>query len=124
MGVAESDSSAETIAGYVRDLVTALVDRGLLAEARGPRTVYARNGAADPSEDDGRGAAMGPRLRQTVRCEQDESGRTAWFWVWAGPTRDSPPELEYLGPAAEIDHAADRVTLVLRLDGIDAEPIS
>lgn len=124
MGVLESgpDATPETINGYVTALVTALDDRGLVAEPIGTRMVRAKNIAADAPGDDARTAAMSPGLRQTVLCERGDSGEFAWFWMWAGPTREAPPEAEYLGPAADTDEAADRIARVLRLDGSNAEP--
>ncbi|WP_345440195.1 hypothetical protein [Actinoallomurus vinaceus] len=38
-----------------------------------------------------------------------------WHWVWPGPTRDAPPELEPMVPADDVDEAARRVVTVLRL---------
>lgn len=127
MSVMESSSDAtpETIARFLKALTIALAGRGLIAEAFGARMVWVKNPAADPPGGDPRAATMSPGLRQTIICQRDaDSGRLAWFWVWSGPTRQSPQELEYLCPAEHIDHAANRITRVLCLDGTDAESLS
>jgi hypothetical protein len=125
MGVMESGSDAvpETVAVFLEALAAALTDRGLVAEAFGARMVWAKNGAADPPSSDPR-APMSPGLRQTVLCQPHDAGRLAWFWVWSGPTREAPSELEYLCPAEHIGQAADHIARVLCLDGVGPEPVA
>ncbi|MEV5747153.1 hypothetical protein AB0L00_04990 [Actinoallomurus sp. NPDC052308] len=119
-----SDATPETITKHIRALAVALTARGLSAEPFGTRMVMAKNSAADPSaQQDTRGARMSPGLKQTVLCQWDDSGHLAWYWMWAGATREAPPELEYLGPAEDIERTAERLARVLRLDGRDAEPV-
>jgi hypothetical protein len=122
VGVTESgsDTTPGVVALLLEALTAALQDRGLVAEAFGARMVWAKNNAADPQSGDPR-AAMSPGLRQTVVCQRDGKGRLAWFWVWSGPTREAPSELQYLGPAEHIGQAADRIARVLRLDGARSE---
>ena len=126
MGVMESgsDASPETVATFVEGLTAVLADRGLIAEVFGARTVWAKNRAADPPGADPRAVAMSPGLRQTVTCQPDDAGRLAWFWVWSGPTRDAPSELEYLCPAEHLDQAADRIARVLCLEGAGPELVA
>ncbi|GAB3958035.1 hypothetical protein GCM10029978_001980 [Actinoallomurus acanthiterrae] len=123
MSVMESSSDAapEKVVLFLEALTAALTRRGLVAEAFGTRMVWVKNPAADASGGDPRAAAMSPGLRQSVVCQRDgDSGRLAWFWVWSGPTRDAPSELEYLCPAEYVEQAANRITHVLRLDGADS----
>jgi hypothetical protein len=125
MGVMESGSGAtpETVALFLEALTAALADRGLIAEAFGARMVWAKNGAADPPGGDPL-LPISPGLRQTVLCQRDDAGRLAWFWVWSGPTREAPSELEYLCPAEHIGLAADRIARVLCLDGVGPESVA
>ncbi|WP_146778722.1 hypothetical protein [Actinomadura craniellae] len=60
---------------------------------------------------------MSPGLRQDIAClrRDDAGGALWWHWVWSGPTRDAPGELEPLCPADEIETAAERITRVLAL---------
>lgn len=102
----------ETVTSSVNALVAALGERGLAAEAVGASMVRAANRAADPPPG---APGIGPGLWQTVTCRPGEDGRLAWWWMWAGPTRDAPPEYELLGPADDVRTAADRIARVLRL---------
>ncbi|MDL4777589.1 hypothetical protein [Actinomadura xylanilytica] len=122
MSVHESDISPKGVVPLLEALTAALVKRGLVAESFGARMVLAKNTAADPSKHDPLAVALSPGLRQMMICQPDGAGRLAWFWVWSGPTRKAPSEFEYLCPAEEIDRAADRISRVLSLDGIDPEP--
>lgn len=118
-----SDVTPDVIALCVEALVVALTQRGLYAEARADSTVVAKNSAADPEEDDPL-ASISPGLRQTVACQAGEAGQLSWFWAWSGPTPDSPPELEYLGPAGYIGETADRIANVLRLRDTGSELVT
>lgn len=100
-----------------KELAVALSSRGLIAEIGGVDTVRAANRDAEPPVD----GAMSPGLRQAVVCRPDADGLLLWWWVWSGPTREAPREYEQLGPAADIDAAADRIVNVLRLDGTERE---
>jgi hypothetical protein len=127
MGVMESGSDAtpDTVARFLNQLTAALVERGLVAEAFGARMVWAKNPAAEPPSGESRAITMSPGLRQSVLCQPDgEPGRLAWFWVWSGPTREAPPELEYLCPAEDFDQAANRITHVLRLYHAESGPVT
>jgi hypothetical protein len=123
MSVTEPDSAStpEVIESRLEALAAALAERGLIAEPFATKMVWAKNGAAEPQHSDPQ-AVMSPGLRQTVVCQPDDAGRLSWFWVWSGPTREAPSELEYLGPAELITETADRIARVLRLDGIGLEP--
>ena len=57
---------------------------------------------------------MAPGLRQDVECRLN-GGVPWWFWAWSGANRDSPPDLEPLCPADQIEAAADRIARVLAL---------
>ncbi|MCO5971140.1 hypothetical protein [Actinoallomurus soli] len=107
------------VGSLVRDLARSLAARGLAAEVVGASMVWAVNRAVDGEDPVGR--AMSPGLRQAVACRPDEDGRLLWWWVWSGPTRDAPSEYEPLGPAADVEAAADRIVSVLRLDGVSPE---
>lgn len=56
-------------------------------------------------------------------CGTAGDGRLMWFWQWSGPTRESPPEYEPLGPADDIGHAAEMIARVLRITGEGPERI-
>jgi hypothetical protein len=77
-------------------------------------------GEADPN--DRRGQLMSPGLRQEVQCGRRADGGLWWFWVWSGPTRKSPPDLEPLCPIDETEKAADRIVKVLAVPFADASP--
>lgn len=117
----EIHESRETITSVVDALVAALSERGLAAETVDDVTVRAANRAADPPPGVYGLAWPGPGLWQTVACRPDEGGRIAWWWVWAGATRDASPEYELLGPANDVRAAADRIARVLRLRDDTAE---
>ncbi|MER6815981.1 hypothetical protein ABT299_42505 [Spirillospora sp. NPDC000708] len=93
-------------------LVDALKLRGLDAQVYGHGAVRASNPAGEPVPDDPCGALMHPGMRQEVLCRRHE-GVLWWLWVWAGPTRQSPPELEPLCPLLETDTAANLIARVL-----------
>ncbi|MWA00081.1 hypothetical protein F8568_006765 [Actinomadura sp. LD22] len=100
-------------------LVEALGRRGLDARLCGHGVVRASNPAGEPDPDDPFGALMHPGLRQEVLCHRRD-GALWWLWVWTGPTRQSPPELEPLCPAAETDKAAERIARVLAVPFTDS----
>ncbi|RAY15261.1 hypothetical protein DPM19_11150 [Actinomadura craniellae] len=96
--------------------MTALTRRGLSARALRGGVVRAENRTALPAEGNRMGRALHPGLRQEVVCRPaDGDGSLWWHWVWSGPTRDAPDELEPLGPAGELTAAADKITAVLAL---------
>ncbi|GLW65537.1 hypothetical protein Arub01_37810 [Actinomadura rubrobrunea] len=106
----------------VAALVTALNARGLAGKADKDGAVLAANPAGEPDGGDPRGRAMSPGLRQEVRCLRNarDGGRLWWYWAWAGPTRQSPADLEPLCPAADAEIAADRIAKVLAVPSADA----
>jgi hypothetical protein len=110
--------TAEQARTLLDGLASALIQAGLHATVARDGTVEARNpGVAGTGP---LGAALSPGLRQTVALRRD--GRDlAWYWVWSGPTRDAPDELEPLGPGDDVAQAAERIAGVLRLAG--AEPL-
>ncbi|WP_146779003.1 hypothetical protein [Actinomadura craniellae] len=78
--------------------------------------MLAENRTALPTEGNHAGRALHPGLRQEVACRPaDEDGSLWWHWVWSGPTRDAPDELEPLRPADELTAVADKITAVLAL---------
>ncbi|MBO2459341.1 hypothetical protein [Actinomadura violacea] len=93
-------------------LVKALKGRGLDVQVYEHGAVRVSNPAGEPDPEDPRGGLMHPGMRQEVLCRHHE-GALWWLWVWTGPTRQSPPELEPLCPAAETDRAAERIARVL-----------
>jgi hypothetical protein len=115
-----STAHPEEIAQFARMLTDALTRRGLFAEGAGTGTVRAVNRAA-ASSDDPIAVLPSPGLRQVVVCRPGDDGRLIWWWVWSGATREAPSEYEPLGPAADIEAAADRIANVLRLDGVFAD---
>ncbi|MFI0409122.1 hypothetical protein [Actinomadura sp. 3N508] len=70
-------------------------------------------GGAGDSAGDGGGRALGPGLRQEVRCAERQGGALWWFWVWWDGSGQSCPDLEPLCPAGEIETAAERIAAVL-----------
>lgn len=101
-------------------LVSALVEelqaRGLVAAVYRGGVVRVLNPAAEPDGSTPY-ARVSPGLRQEVRClpNPDDGGVLWWYWAWAGPTRQSPPDLEPLCPATETARAADRIAKVLEV---------
>ncbi|GAA2129294.1 hypothetical protein [Actinomadura napierensis] len=100
-------------------LVNALERRGLEAQVHGHRAVRVSNPAGEPDPDDPCGALMHPGMRQEVVCRSHD-GALWWWWAWAGPTRQSPPELELLCPLLETDTAAERIARVLAVPFADS----
>jgi hypothetical protein len=94
-------------------LASALIQRGLHVTVGRDATVEARHPGVAGSTVVGR--ALCPGLRQTVALRPHE-GALWWQWVWSGPARDAPPELEPLCPAVEIERAAERIAVVLALE--------
>ncbi|QXJ20944.1 hypothetical protein AGRA3207_001744 [Actinomadura graeca] len=111
----ESAKSRAAVDGAWRPAAKALVAelerRGLVAEVMGHGAVRVRNPAGEPDPDDPRGQAFAPGLRQEVVCRRLDG--VSWWWVWSGPTRNSPPELEPLCPIANAAVAVERITRVL-----------
>lgn len=102
-------------------LVAELRGRGLRAEALAQGAVRAKNPAGEPNGNDPLGQMMAPGLGQEVRCRRHGSGDTLWWhWVWSGPTRSSPSELEPLCPIRETATAAERIARVLAVPFADA----
>lgn len=102
-------------------LVAALIARGLHARVLRGAWVLASNPAGDPPAGDHRAKVLSPGLRQTVMCGSGGDGRLMWFWQWSGPTRESPPEYEPLGPADDVAQATEMIARVLRITGEGAE---
>lgn len=95
-------------------LSAALSARGLEVRILANGTVRVRNMGGEPGLDgDPVGQVMAPGLRQDVECAPHNDGAVWWFWAWSGAERDSPPELEPICPAGEIDKAAERIARVL-----------
>ncbi|GLZ12554.1 hypothetical protein Acsp04_27890 [Actinomadura sp. NBRC 104425] len=108
---------AERVTAMSSALVSALDARGLVGRVLALGVVLTINPAGDPEGDDPRTRVMSPGLRQEVRClpNPDDGGVLWWYWAWAGPTRQSPPDLEPLCPAADAALAADRIAKVLEV---------
>ena len=105
---------------FIEALSRALVARKLEVHTQAGARVRAKNAATAGSGP--AGEALNPGLSQTVECSTAEAdGRLWWWWLWSGPTRDAPPELEPLCPADEIDLAADRIARVLAERRNDSE---
>ncbi|GAA2162088.1 hypothetical protein [Actinomadura napierensis] len=94
-------------------LVAALEGRGLVATVAGHGAVRAENPAGQPEKDDPRGRALGPGLRQEVRCRHQDDGSLWWFWVWWAASGEAEPDTEPLCPIADTETAADRIARVL-----------
>ncbi|MEO3829916.1 hypothetical protein [Actinomadura sp. B10D3] len=107
---------ARTVDGAWRPAALALVAelerRGLLARVMGHGALRVRNPAGEPDPGDPQGQGFGPGLGQEVVCRRRD-GVLWWLWVWSGPTRTSPPELEPLCPVADAAVAVERITRVL-----------
>ncbi|WP_412519461.1 hypothetical protein K8Z49_15945 [Actinomadura madurae] len=86
--------------------------RGLVARVMGHGAVRVRNPAGEPVPGVAQGQGFGPGLGQEVVCRRRD-GVLWWLWVWSGPTRQSPPELEPLCPVADAAVAVERITRVL-----------
>ncbi|GLW67288.1 hypothetical protein Arub01_55310 [Actinomadura rubrobrunea] len=108
----------------VVELVTALVEelqaRGLVSQTYRDGAVLVWNPAGEPDGGNPRGL-VSPGLRQEVRCRRNpDDDALWWYWAWAGPTRQSPPDLEPLCPAVAVETAADRIAKVLAVHSGDA----
>jgi hypothetical protein len=80
---------------------------------------------SSPEGHFGTGDEVRPSLNQEVTCRRRHpSGPWWWHWVWSGPDRHSPKELEPLGPAAGIEHAADLIARVVAIPPDQREPSS
>ncbi|WP_344949008.1 hypothetical protein [Actinomadura miaoliensis] len=107
---------AERVTTVSTALVSALEARGLIGRVLALGVVLAINPAGDPEDGDPRTRVMSPGLRQEVRCHRNpRDGVLWWYWAWAGPTRQSPPDLEPLCPAADAELAAERIAKVLEV---------
>lgn len=94
------------------ELGAALIARGLTVRV-GNGGLIAKNPAASAT-DSPLGKALNPGLSQAVALTGHGDGSMHWYWCWTGPTRDAPLETEYLGPASEIEPAAEKISRVLR----------
>jgi hypothetical protein len=104
-------------------LAAELERRGLVAEVRGHGVVRVHNPAGEPDPGDPRGQVLAPGLGQEVVCRRRD-GVLWWCWVWPGPSRTSPPELELLCPVADIVTAVTRIARVLAVPFADPSPSS
>ncbi|GAA2456919.1 hypothetical protein GCM10010191_90580 [Actinomadura vinacea] len=103
-----------------RALTTRLKASGLAVVVLGYGAVRVWNPAGAPDPDDKRGQLMSHGLQQEVRCGRRADGRLWWFWVWSGPTRDAPPELEPLCPLEDVEMAAGLIVKVLAVPFAEA----
>lgn len=103
-----------------RALVALLSARGLGAVVLGHGAVRVWNPAGEADASDKRGQAMSPGLRQELQCGRRADGGLWWFWVWSGPTRQSPPDLEPLCPIEDAETAAARIEKVLAVPFAEA----
>ncbi|GAA0287127.1 hypothetical protein GCM10009527_098120 [Actinomadura nitritigenes] len=103
-----------------RALVALLAARGLGAVVLAHGAVRVWNPAGEADASDKLGQAMSPGLRQELQCGRRADGVLWWFWVWSGPTRQSPPDLEPLCPIGDAETAAARVDKVLAVPFAEA----
>ncbi|MFC5187269.1 hypothetical protein [Actinomadura harenae] len=103
----------------MRALVAELEARGLKIRVHGHGVVWVRNPAGDPAPDDKLGALMAPRLNQEVWCRPNGGDHALWWWAWAAPERNQPPDLEPLCPVDEPRRAADAIAHVLAVPFAD-----
>ncbi|MFV2179893.1 hypothetical protein ACFHW2_21320 [Actinomadura sp. LOL_016] len=100
-------------------LVEEVTARGLVADVMGHGTVRVENPAGGPEEGNSLGQLMHPGLRQEIACRHRD-GVLWWWWVWSGPTRRSPHELEPLCPISDVQTAADRLARVLAVSSVES----
>lgn len=86
----------------LEELAAALIERGLTVRV-GTAALVAWNPAAS-------------RLSQYVALCGHDDRSLHWYWCWTGPTRDAPLETDYMCAAEEIEHAANLIAKVLRVD--------
>lgn len=94
-------------------LAPLLERHGLTVTAQRDGTIVVRNpggGATDPQ-----GHQLHPGLNQRITLRPDE-GELWWCWMWPGPTRDAPLDVEPMVPLADTAEAARRIATVLRVD--------
>lgn len=101
---------------HVEALVAVLNGRGLQARPLSGGVVLAENRAVLPEDADQAARLLNPGLRQEVLCARlDGNGPLWWHWVWSGPTREAPAEVEAMLPASDLTAVADRIVAVLAL---------
>lgn len=97
-----------------RQLAPLLERHGLTVSVRRDGTIDVRNPAGYVAADP-RALALHPGLEQRVTV-WERAGELWWCWLWTGPTRDAPPEVEPMVPVGYVDEAARRILNVLRVD--------
>ncbi|MFF4241837.1 hypothetical protein ACFYYL_38735 [Actinomadura geliboluensis] len=107
--------ATETQSAAAGALAALLRERGLIAAVQEHGVVMVSNPAAEQSAGDQADRALGPGLRQEVRCARGPGGAAWWFWVWWDATGQCPPELEPLCPADQPESAAARIATVLAM---------
>lgn len=113
--------AAETRCSAVGALAALLRERGLSATVQEHGAVLVFNPTAEPGAGDLAGRALGPGLRQEVRCARGPGGAAWWFWVWWDATGQCAPELEPLCPADQPETAAARIVTVLAVSPPEPE---
>jgi hypothetical protein len=109
-GIHPMTVSPEQVSRHLDDLQDALETRGLrvLRHPRAYLTVLNEATGGDTPTD----RAMNPGLSQAIALGPDGDA-LAWFWMWAGPTRDDPPEYERIATVCAIADVVERVDRVL-----------
>lgn len=113
MDARDASPPAPHVKGMVGRLALLLEPHGLTVAVERGGTVVVRNPAG--AATDPRGMVLYPGLSQRLALREDEGG-VWWCWLWPGPERDAPPEVEPMVPVEDVEEAARRITAVLRVD--------
>ena len=90
---------ADTVNAHTLKLAPLLVRHGFKVAVRSDGVVEVRN----PQD---------PRMTQALMLREHQGARW-WCWLWSGPTRHAPPEIEPMVPADDVEEAARRIANVL-----------
>ncbi len=101
------------IEGAAAQLASLLEPHGLTTTVQRDGTIVVRNPASEAT--DPRGMALHPGLSQRITLREDEGGLW-WCWLWPGPTRDAPIDVEPMVPIEDATEAVRRIAAVLRVE--------
>lgn len=111
-----SPSAHGTTEDLAARLAPLLERHGLTVVLGRDATIEVRNPAAAATGP--LGHALHPGLTQRIVVREDEGGLW-WCWLWPGPERGGPPDVEPMVPVEDGGEAARRIAVVLYVDEPD-----